>query len=414
MMQKARRPFGKSLVICIDGTTNAPEIGPGSPSPTNVLLFSRALRTQDARDAPQIVNYIWGVGTDESAGSTGRTYASGTGRGLSVLVQKAYEFLVNNYDRRDYVYILGFSRGAAAARSLSGLTELFGILPKTAMDKFPDAWEYYNQKPLHRDIQMLGRRSPTLATIARQGEAFRQAHERECLEAGGDPIPSEFFQHFEPRGDETESRAFRPEFGNDAQYVPLPLHFVGVWDTVLTAFGEGFHEQRLAWNVGTACHALAIHEVRRPFRPVLWTRACRHQEVVQTWFPGAHSDIGGGNGNIGLSSIPLLWMVQHAQTYPYHPAGHSLEFDGAYLNAVTKPNICADVSNPEGEHVWMRKATRSIGGTGAIWRTRQLQFRSPVVDQRMKGGAPPYVVGYGAERMKKEADRRSSLLPLES
>jgi hypothetical protein len=31
----------------------------------------------------------------------------------------------------------------------------------------------------------------------------------------------------------------------------------------------------------------------------------------------------------------------------------------------------------------------------------------------MKRGAPPYVVGYGAEHLKEQADRMSALLPLE-
>jgi hypothetical protein len=61
-------------------------------------------------------------------------------------------------------------------------------------------------------------------------------------------------------------------------------------------------------------------------------------------------------------------MVQQAQTHPYHPAGHPLVFDGGYLNAVTKPDVGVDVSNPEGEYIWMGKATRSIGGTRSVWR----------------------------------------------
>jgi len=34
--------------------------------------------------------------------------------------------------------------------------------------------------------------------------------------------------------------------------------------------------------------------------------------VYEVWFRGVHSDIGGGNKNIGLSSITLHWMYKQA------------------------------------------------------------------------------------------------------
>jgi hypothetical protein len=91
-------------------------------------------------------------------------------------VQEAYEFLTNNYAAGDCVYILGFSRGAAAARSLSGLAEIFGVLPKGLMDRLPVAWAYYNMAPGHRNLRELFRIDRDLAAIARVGEDLRRAH----------------------------------------------------------------------------------------------------------------------------------------------------------------------------------------------------------------------------------------------
>jgi len=68
------------------------------------------------------------------AGNWSKNTLAYAGRGYRRSSQSAYEFLANNYESDDYVYIFGFSRGAAAARSLSGLTELFGVLPKSVMD----------------------------------------------------------------------------------------------------------------------------------------------------------------------------------------------------------------------------------------------------------------------------------------
>jgi uncharacterized protein (DUF2235 family) len=95
------------------------------------------------------------------------------------------------------------------------------------------------------------------------------------------------------------------------------IRFLGLWDTV-AAFGIaslGFYFSRL--NVGHhltlpkdrieyCFHAMALDERRTSF---IVTRVHNGYEV---WFRGAHSDIGGGNGNTGLSDIALRWMYDKA------------------------------------------------------------------------------------------------------
>jgi hypothetical protein len=95
-----------------------------------------------------------------------------------------------------------------------------------------------------------------------------------------------------------------------------PIRFVGLWDTV-PAFGLGFfgnqvfnfgHNLTLPTKGIEYCfHALALDERRLPFTP---TRLDGAHEV---WFRGVHSDIGGGNGNLGLNDISLKWMMSKAQ-----------------------------------------------------------------------------------------------------
>jgi uncharacterized protein (DUF2235 family) len=41
---------------------------------------------------------------------------------------RAYEWLVENYNDGDEIFIFGFSRGAYTARALAGLVTKFGIL----------------------------------------------------------------------------------------------------------------------------------------------------------------------------------------------------------------------------------------------------------------------------------------------
>jgi uncharacterized protein (DUF2235 family) len=108
----------------------------------------------------------------------------------------------------------------------------------------------------------------------------------------------------------------------------LPIRFVGVWDLV-GSFGIPFSLGPLRfqeYNIGYKFdvppsvqhyyHALALDERRQTFRP---TRIVGAHEV---WFRGAHSDVGGGNGNLGLNCIALCWMLRKAAAsgLPIKPA----------------------------------------------------------------------------------------------
>ena len=65
-------------------------------------------------------------------------------------------------------------------------------------------------------------------------------------------------------------------------------------------------------------HALALHETRAAFAPVLWdSPAGEAGRVEQVWFRGAHGDIGGQLGDHQaarpLANIPLVWMLDRAE-----------------------------------------------------------------------------------------------------
>jgi uncharacterized protein (DUF2235 family) len=56
--------------------------------------------------------------------------------GLAEHIREAYSFLANNYGSGDYIYLIGFSRGAFTARSLGGLIGQLGLLNKKGMEHF--------------------------------------------------------------------------------------------------------------------------------------------------------------------------------------------------------------------------------------------------------------------------------------
>jgi hypothetical protein len=79
-----------------------------------------------------------------------------------------------------------------------------------------------------------------------------------------------------------------------------------------------------------------VDERRRPFVPTFWT-ILRGEEpkghVEQTWFAGAHSNVGGGYSDGCLSDEALIWMIARVQALT------GLEFDLAAVRSNTKPNI---------------------------------------------------------------------------
>jgi hypothetical protein len=93
------------------------------------------------------------------------------------------------------------------------------------------------------------------------------------------------------------------------------IRFLGVWDVVaafglanlgLTDLNIGHHLSLPKANLQYAFHALALDERRPSFLPT------RLHGAYEVWFRGAHSDVGGGNGNRGLNDITLTWMMHKA------------------------------------------------------------------------------------------------------
>jgi hypothetical protein len=95
------------------------------------------------------------------------------------------------------------------------------------------------------------------------------------------------------------------------------IRFLGVWD-VVAAFGLGnlgddllnigHHLELPKANLQYCFHALALDERRPSFLPT------RLPGAVEVWFRGVHTDVGGGNGNVGLNDIALKWMLSKAKS----------------------------------------------------------------------------------------------------
>ena len=115
-----RKP--KNLVICCDGTGN--EI---SENISNVLKLYRTLRKTGKTEPHQLVFYDPGVGTlarpdpfKKLRQDLNAIIGLAFGYGLDDNVLSAYQFIVDNHEDGDEIYLFGFSRGAYTVRVLAG------------------------------------------------------------------------------------------------------------------------------------------------------------------------------------------------------------------------------------------------------------------------------------------------------
>jgi uncharacterized protein (DUF2235 family) len=258
----------KRLIVCCDGTWSDAD---STAEFTNVVRIARAIKPIDGRSSPntsQIVYYHSGVGTSDALD---RVIGGAVGLGLSRNVRDAYAFLAANYCEGDEIFLFGFSRGAYTARSVAGLIGWVGLIHKADMDDFALLWEGYRLR----------------------------AH--------------------------SEQRDVRLHFPDRCADVRIKC--VGVWDTVgalgipghlgdmFTQFYQ-FQDTNLGPHIENAFHALALDEHREDFVPTLWSKlphAPATQRLEQVWFPGAHSNVGGGYAEHGLSDVALAWMADRVE-----------------------------------------------------------------------------------------------------
>jgi hypothetical protein len=284
----------KRLILCFDGTWNAI----GDPKTcTNVVKIANTVSLRDPEGIDQVCYYNSGVG---SGGPLDRFLGGAFGVGLKANVKRGLAFLALNYQTDDEIYLFGFSRGAYTARAVAGVLGVAGI--PLDISQAEVHWDHY------RRIAKLQAAQRNL----REGSPKRDVLEKEI-------------------GD------LRDKLKEYTNYQPEEINIacVGVFDTVgaygvpsgiglgaiphyFTYWTRGFSSRKIGQRIKVALHAMAIDERRRPFMPTFWTlrqqeKLIDAQRVEQVWFPGSHSNIGGGYDNCGLSDLALAWMISQVK-----------------------------------------------------------------------------------------------------
>src|SRR5947209_18898959 len=92
---------------------------------SNVYRLNMSLSSRDTENNPQIFIYGAGIGTGSLVG---KVMGGAFGEGLDEVILGSYINLVSNYEPGDKIYLFGFSRGAVAARALSDLITISGLV----------------------------------------------------------------------------------------------------------------------------------------------------------------------------------------------------------------------------------------------------------------------------------------------
>ncbi|MER8577657.1 DUF2235 domain-containing protein [Mesorhizobium sp. M1423] len=133
----------KRIAIFLDGTWNTLN------NNTNVWRLKSLC---DPRAPGQVVYYSQGVGT-----RFGEKVRGGVaGYGLDNEIIDAYTWLTQIFEQGDEIFIFGFSRGAYAARSLSGLISKCGVLTPGAPLSIEQLYARYRRRTDSTIRKLLG------------------------------------------------------------------------------------------------------------------------------------------------------------------------------------------------------------------------------------------------------------------
>ncbi len=279
----------KNIIVCCDGTGN--QFGPEN---SNVVKLYTCLTV----DREQVAYYHPGVGTMGAPNrstwigkQSSRIAGLAFGLGLTENVAGAYKFLMDHYADGDHIYLFGFSRGAYTVRALAGALYMYGLLCPGNEGHLPYLLKMFSDES-------------------------RRAYNKEGTKQVQQSV---------------DSRAFRETFSR-----VVPIHFLGVWDTV-SSVGWIYDPVKLLFEgqnpiVRKGRHAISVDERRCFFQDNLWgpplppeetpllrekyeSSVDQRQDILQVWFPGVHSDVGGSYKQCesGPAMNAFRWMLEEAE-----------------------------------------------------------------------------------------------------
>ncbi|OAA36156.1 hypothetical protein BBO_08328 [Beauveria brongniartii RCEF 3172] len=257
----------KRLFVCCDGTWN--NAAGGVAPMTNVAKLARAVSKVGLDDFQFVSGKTLqrtGMPGDPCYGVVRQVvyYASGIGTQSSLAVDSLFSGAFG----KDEIILVGFSRGAFTVRCLAHFINAVGLLRRRGLVFLQSIYKLWQKSA--------------------EGKKNASAQLKIQLEALA-----------------------------ELRFTDISIKVLAEFDTVSSLRSLRPWKKRLSFvddqipeNVDHVFHAVALHEKRKSFKPMLWKKKSRADtSVEQCAFVGCHSDVGGGNADPGLSTLSLIWMV---------------------------------------------------------------------------------------------------------
>ncbi|KAF9064616.1 hypothetical protein BDP27DRAFT_1425619 [Rhodocollybia butyracea] len=253
----------------------------------------------------------------------------------------AYQWLSENYEAGDRIFLFGFSRGAYQVRVIAGMIEKadsvieydppqlayhinrLDFLHKGNNDQIPFAYELYLATVTERETK-----TQAMNGNLNNGSRYSQKNSYIKIQDAEDP------------------QLLAQNFKKTLSCQDVKVHFVGTWETVSSVgFARGPTLPETTTGMGHVTvfrHALALDERRVKFLPEYVNGGLgpatkidsKKGDVKEVWFAGSHSDIGGGNIYNPMSNqfgpAFLHWMTyealcHHLKMHPFRDEWKSIQ-----------------------------------------------------------------------------------------
>ncbi|CAH1829755.1 unnamed protein product [Saccharomyces cerevisiae] len=313
---------GKNIILCFDGTRE--NFGP-QPF-TNILKLYNLLENGDSSE--QICYYqpgIGSVGFDAVVDVRRRLTISHLQNLLDSMfafsldnhICSAYLFLMKYFEPGDRIYMFGFSRGAFIARVLAGMIERVGLLSKGLEEMVKMAWQIYEKWEYDSQPNELQYTS-TLA------EEFKKTFSRD-YECSPVPTSNALMRDLTPENPliKYTLKSGAHSISNPSPLIPdnpgRLLSSKSKETTELLLDMNSFLEGN-SYTRDTECSTRgieAIFQLQSIQGSGTSSRMTMTPDLIEKWFPGDHSDVGGGwapdcETEENLSNLTLRWILAEA------------------------------------------------------------------------------------------------------
>ncbi|EJF63499.1 hypothetical protein DICSQDRAFT_154002 [Dichomitus squalens LYAD-421 SS1] len=406
----------RTLILCFDGTSNQFD-----GENTNVVRLYSLLKKDDDL-GQQLCYYQPGIGTYFNPGVVSPIFQwcakildEAFAWYLDEHVREGYTFLMQNYNPGDKICIFGFSRGAYTARALAGMLHKIGLLPKDNPEQLPFAYNLYKstdadnvalaagfKETFCRKVQIefvgVWETVTSVGVIMSRSLPFTAANTtiktfRQALSLDEHRVKFQPNLYHWGTPNDTGASARVEEKTSKRPNTSMKRQrslgsFLRRWPSKQRKNLTSASLPKVRQTVDLEAAAVTITDTSGPSDLSASTSSASSganggTDVLEVWFAGCHSDVGGGavsnSTKLSLSDVTLRWMVRELVL-----AQCGVQFDQA---ALKRANIPQSIFQGEGMVLPRGATLHASPRDGAIPLTERKT--DPVEDVNVPGQLDP-------------------------